>query len=50
MVNAPHLVPANEEDATEQRGWWFSQPHDYFKGAFINHVVKKVAENSQKVT
>ena len=34
LINAPHLVPPEahgSEVSKEQRGWWFSQPHGYFK-------------------
>ena len=38
-VNAPHLVPAEahgSDSTEEQRGWWFSQPHGYFKVKYSN--------------
>ena len=37
LIDAPHLVPPEahglsaSEVTEEQRGWWFSQPHGYFK-------------------
>jgi glutathione S-transferase/predicted esterase len=47
LVNAPHVVPADPEDAAaqEQRGWWFSQPHGYFKSNDVSACDKGFEES-----
>ena len=44
LIDAPHLVPPEahglsaSEVTEEQRGWWFSQPHGYFKVCMFTHI------------
>ena len=45
LLNAPHLVPAQNSEAVEQRGWWFSQPHDYFKSDDVSDCDKGFHES-----
>ena len=44
LLNAPHLVP-NPEESDEQRGWWFSQPHGYFKSDDVSDCDKGFEES-----
>ena len=41
LLEAPHQVP-NE---AEQRGWWFSQPHGYFKSDDVSDCDKGFEES-----
>ena len=44
LIDAPHLVPPEahglsaSEVTEEQRGWWFSQPHGYFKVCMFTYM------------
>lgn len=50
FVNAPHLVPPNDDDnGAEQRGWWFSQPHGYFKSTDVSDCDKGFEESLQVI-
>ncbi len=42
-IEAPHLVP--NEEAVEQRGWWFSGEDDYFKATHVSDCDKGFNES-----
>ena len=46
LLEAPHQVP-NE---AEQRGWWFSQPHGFFKSDDVSDCDKGLDESLQLVS
>lgn len=48
LLNAPHIVP-NQDESEEQRGWWFSQPHGYFKSDDISDCDKGFDESLQLI-
>ena len=44
IIDAPHLVPGEAhgyDGNDEQRGWWFSQPHGYFKVIRFKIICRK---------
>ena len=57
LVNAPHVVTSLDRDSTvptqdeaeEQRGWWFSQPHGYFKSDDISDCDKGFDESLELI-
>ncbi len=48
LLEAPHLVPPETNEAVEQveqRGWWFSRPHGYFKSTDVSDCDQGLEES-----